>query len=59
MSEEDEKDYVPLTHTQFNERYSKLFNIQLVENGFSSYKLVPKELIAKWEKWKEETDKDS
>lgn len=44
-----EKDYIPLTHTEFNEKYSKVLNIQLVDHP-TAWIAVPAEWINKWEK---------
>lgn len=53
----DDKDYITLTNKEFNEKYSKLFNLQLVDEPVEMhYLIVHIELINKWEKWKEEAE---
>lgn len=53
--EVEDRDYVTLTHAEFNEKYSKILNLQLVEHPYN-WLSVPIEMINNWEKRKRKLD---
>lgn len=50
-----DRDYIVLTYEEYNKKYSKILNIQLVENPYS-WLAVPMEMIETWENLKQQND---